>query len=325
MKSTNQELREIIDSLASGERYTTMYDILSEFNRGIEIGEKIYTRPDYHSLKTIINKELKDVVEFKNEKDVSDGFRYKKEYRYFFRKLLEKKAVKSKVGDDRTLFLTGGLQMLLEQDSISEPKIELECISELENLNLVKILAPFLGKTVISFDYHTGYVELQRVTLHPHLLKEYNSRWFLFGYVCEEDQYKVINCSVDRIVYKRKESIMAQPDITFQPAPDNFYSEYFKDIIGVTKPIDGAVQVISIHTTDHKVHQLINTKPLHHSQKEIKAFSEDEGGLFTIRVIPNIELRARLLAYGSAVYVTDGGAFEDEMKGVVAQMAKNYQ
>ena len=188
----------------------------------------------------------------------------------------------------------------------------------------MKVLYPFLGKLVISFKYQTGYSEMQSITMHPHLLKEFNSRWFLFGYVQENDNYKIVNFSLDRIVYEKPSDIWTCPDEKFQAAPDGFYKNYFKDIVGVTRTENDAPVLITIKTTDYKVHNLVKTKPIHHSQKETREYDKVQGGEFIIMVIPNMELRSRLLGYGPGIAVLGEGDFQDDFRNSVLAMAESY-
>ena len=215
--------------------------------------------------------------------------------------------------------------------------VDFECINELTNLSLVKTLYRYLGKTVISFKYNKGYKEVVDIIMHPHLLKEYNSRWFLFGFTQKgTEEPKIENFSIDRIITEGKNSIMPRTDIAFLKAPDNYYKNYFKDIVGVTKIKEDAVpEVLTIRTTNYKVHQLVKTKPIHESQKEIRSFEEKESeerkgkkeiqeGEFIIRVIPNIELQTRILSYGSGLYVTGRGWLQERLRRHISNMVRNY-
>ena len=321
--SRNNQFRKIIDELASGTAYVTYEDILRKLDSS-DSYPKISSNPNYDSLKTFINRELRGLVDFKNKKDASEGFRYKEGNYYYFKREKERKTLRKIDGEAKKLFLTGGLQMLLKNDIAESPLIELECISELKNLSLVKVLYPFLGKSVISFKYHAGYTELQTTTMHPHLLKEFNSRWFLFGYVQENDNYKIVNFSLDRIVYEKPSDIWTCPDEKFQAAPDGFYKNYFKDIVGVTRTENDAPVLITIKTTDYKVHNLVKTKPIHHSQKETREYDKVQGGEFILMVIPNMELRSRLLGYGPGIAVLGEGDFQDDFRNSVLAMAESY-
>ena len=92
---------------------------------------------------------------------------------------------------------------------------------------------------------------------------------------------------------------------------------------------------MTIRTTNYKVHQLVKTKPIHESQKEIRSFEEKESeerkgkkeiqeGEFVIRVIPNIELQTRILSYGSGLYVTGRGWLQERLRKQISNMVRNY-
>lgn len=316
-------LYEICDEMASAEQYVTLRAIMERYY-GKPIG-KLEGDREYGRLKKQLNRHG-NVVEYRNGHDFRKGFRYRRGCEYFFKNEEEKNELQKREGNERRLFLTGGLQMLFDGKSAQEHLVELECVSGLQNLGLVKVLARYLGRRVISFKYMQGYQNMMDVTMHPHLLKEYNSRWFLFGYVCQEDgRWDVVNVSLDRIIYNGSlNDIRVHVDIPFKKAPKNFYQEYFKDMIGVTR-CEGEAEQIVIRTVDFKVHHLLRTKPLHPSQVETQPFDEEKGqGEFTIRVVPNIELQTRLLAYGPGIVVMGSEKFRRRMKEVIEEMGGLY-
>lgn len=321
------QLFKVLDEMISvpDNQYVTIAQVL----------EAYYGRPvmkpsaegDFQRLRQQVNR-MKKVLLLKNGKSIKDGFRYKEGCENYLSKKEEERILESKIGDERQLFLTGGLQMLFKGSTVLEHLVELECVSTLENLKLVKVISPYLGKTVISFRYHQGYENMMDITVHPHLLKEYNSRWFLFGYVVnEEDENEVVCFSLDRIVNpKSGRSITPYPKILFRKAPKNFYRQYFKDIVGVTRMKDKSLETFTIRTINYMVHKLIKTKPIHPSQVETLPFDKDKNeGEFTISVIPNMELQTRLLSYGDGIYVVGDGEFQKELKGAIARMAERYK
>ena len=332
-EKTGKKLKEIIDILASRPNYVTYDIILSHFREEYkkehkeDINDVKYLRA-YSNLKMIV-KRNKDAFDFKNGDDASDGFKYKDGFAFYFQRMEEQKQLNKKKGEEKKRFVTAGLQMLFNDETISEPLVEFECIKELKNLSLVKVLFQSLGSTVISFKYNKGFKGVVDIILHPHLLKEYNSRWFIFGYTQEGTEApKTSNFSIDRIC----SPITQRRDIKFKNAPDGYYKNYFKYIVGVTKEQEDAVpEVLTIRTTSFKVHQLVKTKPIHKSQIEIRPYVKKEGeterqeGEFTIEVIPNIELKTRILSYGSGLYVTGKGKFQKDLRESIADMVKNYR
>lgn len=319
-------LLDICDEMASGADYVSLRDVVERFY-GCEIS-KLDNDKEYSRLRRHLNRYSK-IIDYKNGRDFRNGFRYKSGSEFYFRKEEQKVTLNKLRGDEKRLYLTGGLQILFEGKSSPEHLIELECVPDLKNKELVKELVGYLGKLVISFKYIPGYDDSKkiRVVIHPHLLKEYNSRWFLFGYVHQQDDsWEIINVALDRIIYKPGAmNILPHADVPFKPVPKAFYCNYFKDIVGVTRFNNREIEEIVIRTVDFKVHHLLQTKKIHPSQVESLKFDKERGyGEFTIRVIPNIELQTRLLGYGSGIYVMGGSSFHKRMKDVIEKMAKLY-
>lgn len=324
------KLFEICDEMASCGEYVTLKAIVEKCLEH-EVS-KLEGIPNYANLRKqlgIINSK-DNCIDYKNKRNLRGGFRYKKGFEYYFKNKEENAALNRLEGDEKKLYKTGGLQMLFDGNSSSEHYVELEWVSNLENLELVKILIVYIkARRVISFRYNKGFSEEMEITMHPFLLKEYNSRWFLFGYKCQQGgTWEVINVALDRIISddKKKSCIKAHPEIKYKEAPKNFNNEYFKDIIGVTRHPNDTVEVIIIKTVDFKVHHLLKTKPIHSSQIETVQFNEEKmEGEFSIKVIPNIELQTRLLSYGSGLYVVGEGQFQQQMHDAILQMAKLYR
>ena len=151
---------------------------------------------------------------------------------------------------------------------------------------------------------------------------------FLFGSIHQQDNtWEIVNIALDRIIYDEgtKQGINVKDDINYKDPPQNFNKTYFKDIVGVTRYADENMEMIKIRTVNYKVHHLLRTKPIHSSQKETKEFDSEKGyGEFSINVIPNIELQARILGYGPGLYILSGTSFHKQMKDAIDQMAKLY-
>lgn len=316
--SERKRLMDIIDEKAS-RGFTTYKEILTAL-KGTEIA-KPSQDSGYGSLKRLLCSELKDKIESKQE-GRTKSFRYKKGYEFYFTKKREEEIFKRLDGNDGKLFATKGLEMLMSQkQKKSEPLVELEYIEQ-DNIGLVNKLFTFLKKkNVIVFSYRKGYQQAIQVTLHPYQLKQYNSRWFLVGRLSDEGE-KITIYALDRII---EGSITWRTDLRFRPAPPDFYTDYFKDIVGVSKPQGTKVEQLRLCTKDEKVHHLLETKPIHPSQKKVRDFNADQGGEFTIEVIPNIELQTRILSYGPGLYVPGEGAFQHRLKAAIDTMASYYR
>lgn len=123
--------------------------------------------------------------------------------------------------------------------------------------------------------------------IHPYYLKQYNNRWFLFGF--NPVVNRLSNLALDRIISftELKKKYVKNKDIDF--------NEYFEDIIGVTKPDDKDPEKIELWFSKGEAPYIL-TKPIHGSQRKIK--NEDDGLVISIEVIPNYELEKLLLSFG---------------------------
>lgn len=129
------------------------------------------------------------------------------------------------------------------------------------------------------------------ITFHPHYLKQYNSRWFVFG-LNSDNQVSKWNLALDRV------ESLSETNLNYEPSKID-WQEYFYDLIGVTRPEGVNLQEIVLKFTA-EVAPYIQTKPIHPSQKH----KNDPTGLeVRIKVIPNFELERLILSFGEKVMV----------------------
>lgn len=155
----------------------------------------------------------------------------------------------------------------------------------------------------------------------PYILKEYNNRWFVFGKRhnnAPEYDNLVTNLALDRI-----EAITKAPQKEkFSRIPSFKPQEYFRDMIGVSRYIDSTAEHVLFRVQAEHV-AYIQTKPLHHSQKEVESH-EDGSAVFSIDVIINKELEQRLLSYGDNITVLSPQHLVDSIKETIANLSRNY-
>ena len=142
----------------------------------------------------------------------------------------------------------------------------------------------------------------------PYHLKQYNSRWFLFGRNPEYE--KLTNYPLDRI--KAIEEIQ----LPFQETAINF-EEYFEDVVGVTLN-EGEPEVVKLKIKKESW-PYIKTKPLHGSQKEKRM--DDSFVYITLEVIPNFELEKLILSFGEQMEVISPSHFRELIK---ERVQKNF-
>ena len=193
----------------------------------------------------------------------------------------------------------------------------------LTNIHLFPIFYRAISnKQVLRFDYQPFGQELFTLLFHPQFLKEYNGRWFVFG-DANREPYQAFNVPLDRIVG----DVCDVNDVEYIPAPKGFYRQYFMNIIGVTHEENAKVEQVVIRTKSEYQHGLLLTKPLHHSQKEIKPFGEYEDGNYgevRLTIEPNRELRGRILLYGENLEVISPLSLREQIKEILRRQMEQY-
>ena len=129
--------------------------------------------------------------------------------------------------------------------------------------------------------------------IHPYFLKQYNNRWFLFGYNPAMDKYNW-NMAIDRIAVIKEIKGRYQKNISIN------WQEYFDDIIGVTMPENGIVENITLHFYG-KTGKYMETKPLHGSQKS--KWIDDNTLEVNLQLIINYEFERLVLSYADSIKV----------------------
>lgn len=219
------------------------------------------------------------------------------------------------------------LARLVEEDLYSEDN---EKIIEFEQAELhgaeklPDLYFAIRDKHVVSFQYQPWGQSKQSVVLHPHYLKEYNFRWYIFGHaIVDEKEEKTFHWSLDRIVGKIKEN----KSIRYQESTRD-YSTYFDDIIGVTHINKAVVENITVKTKDRKIHNRLLTKPIHDSQEEVGEYNEEIGhGKFTLTIRYNPELISRLLSFGARIVVEGdhGSMIVEKLREEYSNLKKNLE
>jgi predicted DNA-binding transcriptional regulator YafY len=170
-------------------------------------------------------------------------------------------------------------------------------------------------KKVIEIQYQ-GFNQSNPVgmTIHPYFLKQYNSRWFLFGFNGEFET--ISNLALDRIA-----EIKDSGKVFIENRSIDF-EEYFEDVIGVTvnsnqDPVKVTLQI------SKNIWPYIQTKPIHGSQK-IKL----KGNTFTIitlDLIPNYELESIILSYGEGIEVLEPLSLRNRISERLNNIRSNYK
>ena len=158
--------------------------------------------------------------------------------------------------------------------------------------HLTPLFNAIINERVLEISYRDfKSTEPYKIIFHPYFLKQYNNRWFVFG-KNSENAISTWNLALDRI-----ESI-SETDQKYEPSKMD-WEDYFYDIIGVTRPVEGEIEEIVLNFSA-EVAPYVITKPLHPTQK---VRNIPEGIEVRIQVIPNFELERMILSFGSQVEI----------------------
>lgn len=210
---------------------------------------------------------------------------------------------------------------LKELDKKQHAIIEFDSNNDLKNIHLLaELFLAIRNKRVVSFDYNSFRGEAFNVVLHPHFLKEYNNRWFIFGIsICKGQSYLANPYPLDRIVSE----IKILDNETYKESEYD-YDNYFNEFVGVSKT-PSKIHKIVFRTNDKYINGLIQTKKIHPTQKILKEWSDEDGcGRFEVSVRTNNELKAKFLSFGKGITIEFPEWYSRKMAEEIAEMQKNY-
>lgn len=150
----------------------------------------------------------------------------------------------------------------------------------------------------LSFKTNKNY----RSVISPYYLKQFNKRWFLFGWSYEFNNLQ--NIALDRIIS------IEIGDVNYVDSTIDF-EEYFDEIIGVTNFEDKTIANISVQLSENII-PYIKSKPIHGSQKI-------NDNILTFQVKLNYELESLILSYGENMKVIE----PIELKNNILNRLKN--
>jgi len=179
-------------------------------------------------------------------------------------------------------------------------------------IHITKLFNSIVNKNVLTIKYAPFGKEPFELEFHPHYLKQYNNRWFVFG-LNPDLKINKWNMALDRI-----ESISISKSKFISSYIDWEY--HFSEIIGVTKPQDAEEIEIELLFTK-ELAPYIQTKPLHQSHKQ----KITENGLYVkYKLIPNYELEQLLLSFGERVKVLSPASLIHSIKTRLELGANQY-
>lgn len=269
-------------------------------------------RKDKKDLESLIPRGLK--VETKSMGDHKKYYRYSNRYQSLFSTTLDSENVEELSIAVRSLskfrgvagyeWLDGVLfkienKLGLPHDDREKELITFDNNEKLNNSDLLNsLIHATVHRRILKLTYKPYDKDEVTWTFHPWHVKQYNNRWFIFGWSDEEE--KMVTTAIDRIV-------------TFEEIRGKFhrndsvdFNTYFKDIVGVTVPHFPKTDVICpteeiVLKFDPRRFHYVKTKPLHSSQE----YDESQFTV-TVYVKVNREFITKILSFGSDVQVIKG-------------------
>ena len=245
----------------------------------------------------------------------------------------------------RLLWLQNLILML--QDTYFTNEMAMEAIDfgdnlEYENSSRVhEFFSYILNKQVLELNYNAGFGKPQKRIIHPYFVRQYNNRWFLFGY-CEQAAREgkpasgILNLPLDRIISVKTVPTIYR-EVSIQDVKD-FKEDYFGDIVGVTRlDSEGPIHLVlrfDFNTGDPKQdnaarrdYYYLRTKPFYPYINFPREDSIKENGYaeVTMDIIPNKELEGILLRYADAAKIVGPVEFRDKMLNRIQDIVKKQE
>ena len=175
----------------------------------------------------------------------------------------------------------------------------------------------------VRLTYAPSYHESEEHIFHPQYLNVYNGRQYVYGVYENEEENKglpFVTLPIDRIM-----SVGIYKDVPYRRANPEDYEKLMRDVLGAS-PNFRQPEVIKVVLRTHnpKVHNLLLTKPLHHSIRETKPCTDDQAGELTLHVQQTQELQNWILHYGAGVEVISPAELRTRIAQVINTINSYY-
>lgn len=196
-----------------------------------------------------------------------------------------------------------------------KPIVSFEQNQYLKGMNyFTELFNGIQNQKVLEINYQSfKQIEPIKMTIHPYYLKQYNSRWFLFGH--NEEIESLSNLALDRIlgITELNSKYVENESVDFE--------EYFEDIVGVTVNSNKECVKIVLQI-NKKLWPYIETKPIHGSQKIIS--KNEDFTTIELNLVINYELAALIFSLGEEIKVIAPKELKDIIKTKADSLLKNY-
>lgn len=151
---------------------------------------------------------------------------------------------------------------------------------------------------------------------HPHYLKQFNNRWFVFGKK-DGTTFSSSHYALDRIIE------IKDAKKKFEKNQGINYKDHFDEIVGVTFIERNTAESVVLKVKNERLPYIL-TKPLHGSQSS----KVEEGKTHSIVILKKIrrnpELESLIFSYADDIEVLEPKTFRSEIKKRIKAMNEQY-
>ena len=165
-------------------------------------------------------------------------------------------------------------------------------------------------KKVLKIKYKSFNDNIIDFIISPHVLRQYNNRWFLLGWDHEKESTSIV--AIDRIL--EIDQIM---DKKYKNVKDDYYDDYFDERIGVSEGKVKEKIKIKLQVVDSKLLPYIKTKPIH----GLQVHKDD---IIELELVPNYEFESLILSYGEKIRILEPIELVESMRERIKKMNENY-
>ena len=150
---------------------------------------------------------------------------------------------------------------------------------------------------------------------HPHILKQYNRRWFVFGYNKTVERWQHSIPLDERLI-----SFETLEDVNYLDS-DKDWETFFRTMVGVVRPKEAQIEKVVLRFHKERENN-VKTKPFQPDFEEF--FEEEKQDQVWFEIIINKELVQQLLSYGQDVEVLEPEVLREQLREHSNQMYKFY-
>lgn len=180
---------------------------------------------------------------------------------------------------------------------------------------LSAIIDAAVNRKTLLLQYRTYGGKETSSIIHPYHVREYNNRWFLFGFEQSSTGVpRIANRPLDRIVK------LSLSNVEFIPNTMEDFSTRFDDIVGVSSSDPPGNLEHVVLKFDEDRYPYIVSKPIHHSQTIVN----EKEHIVQIDVRPNKELKSLIFSFCPQVEVLSPDWLRQEIKEKIENNLKKY-